>query len=64
MNQSSVPIVIVVEITSSYPPGDQGLFGVLGMFLHALTFVLFSVMYKHVNGKGVNSLYLTQTGLP
>jgi len=24
----------------------------------------FSVIYKHVNSKGVNSIYIAQTGLP
>jgi len=39
-------------------------FGVLEMFWHAVTFVLFSVAYKHIKGRGEITLYLAQTGLP
>jgi len=45
-------------------PLGSSVFWVLEMFGHALTFVLFSVAYKHINGTGEITLYLAQTGLP
>jgi len=44
--------------------GQRCFFGVLEMFWHALTFVLFSIAYKHINGTGEITLFLSQTGLP
>jgi len=44
--------------------GSKVFWGSLRCFDVALTFVLFSVAYKHINGKGVITLYSAQTGLP
>jgi len=46
------------------PLGSKVFLGSLRRFLHALTFVLFSVAHKHINGTGEITLYLAQTGLP
>jgi len=55
---------IVEKIHSIINPlGSKVFLGFL-MFWHGLTFVLFSVVYKHIIGTGEMTLYLVQTGLP
>jgi len=55
-----VQIIVPYTLVNSIAILLRVMIGVLEM----LTFVLFSVAYKHINGTGEIKLYLAQTGLP